>query len=192
MLLFNRQLSSSVGGGGKDKGLWHHRQSHMPQPQLHGYLTEGQLPLLLASLAFAAQHIKIFDEGSNIFFSIESSLNPFFSSSFNNNFRTSGKKPHIICTNTNLQQQGGKKVKGEGKKTPEQQPSAPNPRQLAAASEKDTHFPHAKTPLLPPPSPAWRCFPNKNPLVGVLYTIRLWDKITYFYTNLKPPYKLAV
>jgi len=102
VLLFNQQLSSYVGGG-----PGHHHHSHMPQQRLHGYLTEGQLPLLLASLAFGAQPIKIFDEGRNILlFSIESSLNPFFSSSFNNNFRTSEEreKPHVILTNANVQQ----------------------------------------------------------------------------------------
>lgn len=63
----------------------------VPQQQLCGYLTEGQLPLLLASLAFGTQHIKIFNEGRNTLFS-HRSLNPFFSSSFNNNFRTSEER----------------------------------------------------------------------------------------------------
>lgn len=176
MLLFNRQLSSSVGGGGKDKGLWHHRQSHMPQQQFHGYLTEGQLPLLLASLAFAAQHIKIFDEGNNIFFSIESSLNPFFSSSFNNNFRTSGKKPHIICTNTNLQQQGGKRWRGKEKKPQNNNPQPPTPASLQQHQKK--------TPIFHMPKPLCSLLPAQPGVVSQTRT-HLWVSSTQLGCEIK-------
>lgn len=178
MLLFNQQLSSSVGG---ERG--HHRHSHMPQQQLHGYLTEDKLPWLLASLALEPSTLKYMTRKGIYFFPILSSLNAFFNSSFNNNFTISEERRNHIKFLQMLICNRRKKIKEDTKKKKAEQTSltTQQARQLAAVSEKDTHFVHAKTtqwpPLLPPPSPARSGFPNENPTVCVPYTTGLWDYI---------------
>lgn len=111
LLLFNQQLSSSVPGEGGDRDwdtiatpifpssssmdIWQRKNS------------PGFWPLWPT---LWAQHIKIYDKESNILFSIVSSLNAFFSGSFNSNFSTSEEreKSHKILANANLKQKGKK------------------------------------------------------------------------------------
>lgn len=101
VLLFNQQLSSSV------EWDWDTIATPMSQQQLHGYLTEDKLPWLLASLASEPNTLKYMTRKGIHLFSIVSSLNAFFSSTFNSNFSTSEEKeksPKILA-NVNLQQE---------------------------------------------------------------------------------------
>lgn len=119
----------------------------MSQQQLCRYLTEGQLPLLLASLAFGTQHIKIFNKGRNTLFFHRVHRIHFFSTEFTESLflvavstiisglqKTESEKPHIILTNANLQhQQKILKIK------PNQNRPPPTPSQAACSSVRKRH-----------------------------------------------------